>query len=404
MRTKFILTIACLFYVLVSAAQQPTHWRGPSANGIYDEKGLLEKWPESGPEILWNFEGLGDGYSSPAIANRTIYVSGMPEEGKGYIFAFTLDGKLKWKKSYGDEFYTEYPGARSTPVIVGDLMYIQSATGNVVCMDANTGDIKWTKNIFKDFDGQQIHWAVTETLAVDGDKVFVTPGGKKNNVVALNRKTGDVIWSCEGNGEQSAYCSPLLVKLPARTLLVTHTGEHVIGIDVANGKLLWKHSQTNRHKVHANTPIYNNGEIFYFSGYGQGGGLIKLSADGSSITQQWFNPKMDNRIGGAVLVDGYIYGSGDNNRFWMCLDWKTGDIKYEAKGFANGTVISADGKLFGYTDNGRLFMAKASPTGFDVLSETKVDLGTGQHWAHPIINNGILYLRHGNNLIAYKVK
>ncbi len=131
---------------------------------------------------------------------------------------------------------------------------------------------------------------------------------------------------------------------------------------------------------------------------------LKLSADGSTIHPEWVSKSMDNRLGGAVLVNGYIYGSGDNNRYWMAIDWKTGEEKFQAKGLANGTVISADGLLFGYTDRGELFMAKADPSGWNVLSQTKVTLGTAQHWAHPVIDNGRLLVRHGNTLMAYKIK
>lgn len=403
MKAKTILTGLLCIVTILAFSQEPTRWRGPLANGVYTETGLLKSWPASGPQILWTFDNLGEGFSSPVYSNNMIYLTGM-EGTTGFVYALSQNGKLIWKKPYGAEFSESYPGSRSSVTVVGDLLYAYSAFGLVTCMSANSGDIKWTKDVFKEFGGQQIQWGVTETLTVDGDKLFVTPGGKKHNVVALNRLNGNLIWSSEGKGEKSAYCSPLIVKLPARTLLITHTESHVMGFDVADGKMLWAQNQPNRWSVHSNTPIYHDGSIFYFSGYGQGGGLLKLSPDGSSAKLEWFQKKMDNRIGGAVLVDGYIYGSGDNNRFWMCLDWKTGEVKYEAKGLANGAVIYADGMLYGYTDRGELFLAEAKPSEFNVVSQTEVELGTAQHWAHPVIDNGRLFVRHGNTLIAYKIK
>jgi outer membrane protein assembly factor BamB len=403
MKTRIFLTLFLSACAFVAFAQEPTRWRGPEGNGIYPETGLMKSWPASGPQIIWSYDGLGEGFSSPAFANNMIYVSGMVGT-TGFVYALSQDGKLIWKKEYGEEFSESYPGSRTTPVIAGDLLYIYSGLGKLTCMTAASGDVKWTKDLFKEYGGQQIKWGVTETLAIDGDKLFVTPGGKQHNVIALNRLNGELIWTSKAKGEASAYCAPLVVKLPARTLLVTHTESHVFGLDAADGKLLWSQHQPNRWSVHSNTPIFYEGTIFYFSGYGQGGGLLKLSADGSSATQQWFSKTMDNRIGGAVLVDGYIYGSGDTNRFWMCLDWKTGEVKYEAKGLANGTVIYADGMLYGYTDRGELFLAEASPEELKVVSQTKVELGSAQHWAHPVIDNGRLFVRHGNTLIAYKIK
>lgn len=402
-KSRIFLTMAVLLLVLGLSAQNPTRWRGPGGNGNYAETGLLKSWPETGPQVLWSYDQLGEGFSSPAFANNMIYISGM-EGTTGHVYALTPEGKLIWKSPYGEEFTESYPGSRATPVIAGDLLYILSGQGTLACMSANSGQIKWKKDLFKDFDGRQIQWGLNETVAVDGDKLYVTPGGENNNVIALNRMDGNLVWSSKGVGEKSAYCSPLVVKLASRTLVVTHTESHVIGIDAADGKLLWSQNHPNRWSVHANTPIYHDGKIFFFSGYGQGGGLLKLSADGSKADLAWFEKKMDNRIGGAVLVNGHIYGSGDNNRFWMCLDWNTGEVKYEAKGLANGTVIYADGMLYGYTDRGELFLAKADPTAWNLVSKTSVELGTNQHWAHPVIQDGKLYVRHGNTLIAYKVK
>lgn len=397
------LFILFAFSGLTLFSQTPTKWRGPNGNGVYDESGLLKQWPASGPEIIWHFDGLGEGHSSPAFANDMIYLSGM-EETTGYIYALSTFGGLKWKAPYGEEFHESYPGSRSTPVIAGDLLYIYSGHGVLTCMDASNGDIKWRKDALNDFDGKNIRWGVTETVVVDGDKVYFTPGGKKDNITALNRFTGEHLWSSPGKGDVSAYCTPLLIELPSRKLLVTMTADHIIGIDTKDGKMLWSHPQTNRYQVHANTPIYHEGGLFCFSGYGQGGVKLELSADGSSVKKAWFNETLDSRIGGMVLVDGYLYGSGDNNRQWRCVDWKTGREKYVATDIGKGVTISADGMLYCYSDRGELGLAKATPEGFSLVSKTRVELGSGQHWAHPVIHNGRLYLRHGNALIAYKIK
>jgi len=399
----FFLLFSVIIFSSVLEAQTPTKWRGPNANGIYNEMGLLKQWPAAGPEMLWHYDDLGQGHSSAVFANGQIYMSAGLDS-LGYVVVLTMDGKLKWKAPYGKEFYESYEGARTSPVVVGDLLYIYSAYGVLTCMDANNGEVKWKKDGFNDFDGKNIRWGVTETLLVDGDKVFFTPGGAKNNVVALNRFTGDLIWSSEGMGEVSAYCSPLMVDLPARKLLVTMTADHIIGIDAKSGKMLWSYPQTNRWQVHANTPIYYDGGLFCFSGYGQGGVRLDLAEDGSSVEKAWFKVELDSRIGGMVVVDGYLYGSGDKAREWRCVDWKTGEEKYASKEIGKGVTIFADGMLYCYSDRGELALVEATPEAFKVVSETKVELGSAQHWAHPVINDGILYVRHGNVLMAYKIK
>ena len=399
-------TIVPFILVLIFAstlfAQTPTVWR-EDGSGIYNETGLLKQWSEGGPEILWTFEGLGKGHSSPAFANGKIYISGTVGE-EGFVFVLSEEGKLLWKVSYGEEFGGSYPGSRSSVVVDGDLMYMYSGLGNLICMDSNDGTVKWKKNAFEDFDGGNITWGVTETVVIDGDLLYFTPGGKKNNVVALNRFSGDLVWSSPGKGELSAYCTPLLVELPARKLLVTHTAEHIIGLDAKTGELLWDYPHTNRYSVHANTPIFYNGDLFCFSGYGQGSVKLDLSEDGSTVSKAWFKTELDSRMGGMVAIDGYLYGSGDKAREWRCVNWETGEETYASKDLAKGVVIAADGMLYCYSERGELALVEVKPEAFNIVSQTKVELGTEQHWAHPVINNGRLFIHHGDALIAYKIK
>jgi len=402
MKISFYILYLSLLPVLTLNAQDHTTGSGPHGNGVYDESGLMKSWNEGCPEIVWTFDSLGLGFSSPVIANNHIYLSGMEGE-TGYVYALTNEGKLVWKAAYGAEFTVKCPGTRGSPVVAGDLLYLLSGLGKVICMEANTGSVKWTVDIVKEYGGRIITSGYNETMAIDGDKLFVTPGGSKHTIIALNRKDGSLIWSSTVEGDKCAYCTPLIIKLKDRTLLVTHLELHVAGLDAGTGELLWTYPDPWDLNVHANTPIFYNGDLFCFCGYGKGGVKLRLSPDGNSVTKEWVAGTMDNRIGAAVLVDGYIYGSGEKNRYWMCIDWKTGEEKFQAKGLANGTVITAERMLYGYTDNGILFLAKADPAGLNVISKTKVTLGRDLHLAHPVIDKGRLLLRHGNVLIAYKI-
>jgi outer membrane protein assembly factor BamB len=189
-----------------------------------------------------------------------------------------------------------------------------------------------------------------------------------------------------------------------RKILATHTASHLIGVDAGTGELLWSQRHTNQWSVHPNTPIYHEGSLFYFSGYGQGGGLLRLNADGSSADRVWFSSELDSRLGGAVLVDGYLYLSGDNHREWRCVEWSTGKEMYASTSLGKGAVIHADGKNYCYSERGELALVDADPSGFRVISKTRVSHGSEQHWAHPSVYDGVLYVRHGSALIAYKVR
>jgi outer membrane protein assembly factor BamB len=401
MKTKLIVFFLFLSLSGAVLSQKPTAWRGGN-NGIYPDKGLLRSWPSTGPEIAWTFEGLGAGHSSPVFALEKIFISSMIDK-TGYIFILSMDGKEEKRYPYGEEYYESWPGTRSTPVIVGDMLYIYSGHGVIYAFDALSGKLKWKKEMLTG-DAENIKWGVTETLVIDGNQLFVSPGGKTNNVVSLNRMTGEPIWTNPGMGDLSAYCTPLLLELPNRKLLVTMMASHIIGLDASTGKLLWSYEQPNKWSVHANTPIYSDGALLCTSGYGKGSVKLKLSADGSSVTKEWHNDKIDGRHHGLVLIDGYIYSSGDNNREWRCVDFKTGEEKWVSSEIGKGVIISADGLLFLYSEKGELALAEADPNSFKLLGKTKVEKGTAQHWAHPVIQNGILYLRHGDALIAYKIK
>ncbi len=388
---------------LTSYGQQPTTWRGPDANGIYPETGLLKEWPKEGLKLLWTFDEMELGFTSPAIQGGFIYLASMLEE-SGYLFKLTMDGKLVWKKSYGEEFHERYPGARSTATVVGDHVYLLSGRGKLVCMKTSDGSLVWSTHLVDDLGGQLNQYGFNESVVVDGDIVYCTPGGKSQSVAALNRFTGKVVWKAPGKEDKAAYCTPLLIRYPSRTLLVTHTESHILGIDTKNGSLLWSYEWPNRMLEHQNTPLYSDNELFCFSGYGKGSVMLTLSNDGSTVARKWENLQFDNRMGGAVLVNGNIYGAGHNNRYWQCIDWETGKELYNSKKLTMGVVIAADNMLYIYDEKGVLALVKPDPEKLNIVSQMQITLGTGTQWAHPVIDNGILYIARGTTLMAYNIK
>jgi outer membrane protein assembly factor BamB len=403
MKALFTFCFILLVSIQVSEAQAPTRWRGPNGNGTYNETGLLKQWPAAGPELLWSYTKLGSGYSSPAFANNLIYLSGM-EGSTGMVYCLSDNGTLKWKAAYGQEWDSSYPGSRATPVIAGDHVYILSGIGDLACLQATTGNVVWKKNLVNDFGGVVIEWGLNETVVIQDNKLYCTPGGSTHNIIALDRFTGKLLWSCKGMGEKSAYCTPLLIKSGNRNLLVTHMAGHIIGVDADKGTMLWNYPHPNRWSVHPNTPLFQNNQLFCFSGYGQGGVMLQLSSDGGSVTKLWSSTTIDSRTGGAVLLNGKIYGSGDNTRDWQCIDWLTGKTDYSFKSIGNGDVIAAEGLLYWYSQRGELALVKPGTSSFEILGQTKISAGTGEHWAHPVIDKGRLFVRHGNTFLAYKIK
>ncbi|MCK9203581.1 MAG: PQQ-like beta-propeller repeat protein [Bacteroidales bacterium] len=403
MRRILYLSWAFLLLFLQGISQDFAQWGGPDRDGIYPESGLLKSWPASGPALLWHFDSLGEGHASAAVTGDRVYTAGTIN-GIGYIFSFDLNGKLLWKVPYGEEWTESWPGVRSTPLICEGKIYLLSGMGKLVCRSTTDGALVWTIDILKDYQAPNIRWGVTENLLIDGNKLFCTPGGTVYNVIALDKNTGKLIWKCAAKGEESAYCSPALITLPDHEILVTHTANSIIGIDAGTGKFLWSHDQPNTYSVHANTPIFHDGSVYCVSGYGRGGVQLKLSPDGSSIREVWRNTSIGNRMAGAVLINGKLFGSDDNGKSWYCVDWKTGVDMYSEKITGRGNIISADDMLYCYGDNGEIALVRPEANSFKKISAFKVPYGSDQHWAHLVIKNGRLYVRHGNSIMVYDIK
>lgn len=404
MKYFFSIVFGGLLFANMLTAQEAAQWRGKNRDGIYQETGLLRSWPSEGPTLLWHFDNLGDGHASAAVLQGRIFTAGCID-GIGNIYAFALDGKLLWSTPYGNEWIESWPGTRSTPLVYDGKVYLMSGFGKIVCLSADNGKLIWSVDILKDYDGVNIAWGVTENLLIEGNKLFCTVGGINNNVIALQKDTGKLMWSSSGNGEISAYCSPLLITLPARKILVTMTEKSILGLEAETGKKLWSFEQINQYAVHANTPLFKDGFLYCVSGYGYGGVMLKLSPDGTSIEKVWKNATLDSRMGGAVLLNDRIYGLGDKVKGLHILDWKTGNEVASDK-FNNkpGNIISAEGLLYIYDETGEVALVEPTLAGIKKISAFKVPFGANQHWAHIAIADGRLYVRHGSSLMVYDIR
>ncbi len=405
-RINFLLTVVfTLFTGFIEGVEDFSEWRGPNRQGIYFESELLRSWPENGPEMLWSIEGLGAGHSNVCVGQNRLFVNGMPDT-LGVLYSFDLDGNLLWKKVYGTEWHINYTGSRSTPVVAGDLVYLESGMGVVYCMDALTGDMVWEADLLHTFDAENIQWGLTETLLIDGGNIICTPGGEEHNVVALNRFTGVTIWTSAGNGEPSAYCSPVLVEHNGTRLVVTMTARSIIGLDADTGELYWRVEQMQRNRIHANSPVYSGGMIYCSSSSAsQSSGIValKLSEDGKSVEQKWRNESFQNLMGGIVLIDGVIYGAAYRKNEWSAIDASTGEQTIVSEDFGDGVIVYADGLFYLYSSQGEFALVNMDRNRFEIKGRFEVPLGTDQHWAHPLIKDKRMYIRHGDALMVYDI-
>jgi outer membrane protein assembly factor BamB len=404
--SKHILSLLALILISGFVLAQTTNlvqWRGDNRDGKYKETGLLKKWPKDGPEILWTANGFGTGYSSVIVAGDMIFTTGADED-QGYVYGLDKSGKQRWKTFFGTEWTTSFEGTRTTPTFLNGKLYVHSSYGMAVCLDAGTGKILWQDDLNKKYKVRVPRWGISEAPLIIDDKVIFTPGGEEIIMIAKNINSGETIWESKLNGDIQAYNSPAIVTHNGNKMIITNLSRSVVGVNPETGELLWQYSQVNKYDVHPNTPIYENGFVYSFTGYGVGGIMLKISDDGKSVSKVWENSSQDNQMGGGIWLDGKIYASGQKNRDWQCLDAKTGKLIQSIDDISKGTIIHADGMFYCYGDKGEIGLMKPTANGFEFVSKCSVDEGTNQHWAHLVIKDGVLYVRHGDSVIAYNIK
>jgi outer membrane protein assembly factor BamB len=394
-----------------SAADQAAFWprfNGPDGTNISKATGLLKKWPADGPRLVWTAQGIGEGFAGATIANGLILTAG-DLEGKTVVTALDMEGKTLWQRPNGPAWSGQHGGDRGTPTIDGDRVYHEAPTGELICLNAKTGEKIWQTNILERFEGKNTTWGLAESVLIDGPRLICCPGGEKGSVVALDKQTGKTVWAAKSTGDRAGYASPALVEWQGMRIILTMTAKALIGVSADTGDLLFRHEHITRYDVNALMPLYHDGKVFISSGYGSGSELVNLKVEGGKVSAEpvWQSKELDNHHGGVVLIDGYVYGAASdaNHSQWICLEWKTGKKTCAAKGVGKGSLTAADGLLYTMSEGGKVGLVEATPQEFKLISQFKLPSGgEGPSWAHPVVCGGRLYIRHSNRLFAYDVR
>jgi outer membrane protein assembly factor BamB len=402
-----------------AAASDWTQWRGPERDGTSQERGLLRQWPSGGPKLLWQLNDIGDGYSTPAVVGSRIYLMsnrGMENE---FVQALsTQDGKPVWTTRVGNvgnpNQNPPYAKARSTPTVEGDFVYALGSDGDLVCLEAKSGKIRWQKSLRTEFGGQPGEWAYAESPLVDGDLVVVTPGGAQATLAALNKKTGAVVWkSAVPGGDPAGYASAVVVQAGGRRQYVQLLSKGLVGVDAKTGEFLWRYKDAAKGPAQYFTPVAR-GEHVYCGALGVGGALLRVKAEGGGVAaeQVYFTRGLPNGIGGAVLVGDTLYGT-EVGQGLLAVELTTGKVMWKADNFGWASVASADGHLYIHLVNGDFALVEATPTGFrekgrftTPAQPKKKQAGqfAEMSFAYPVIANGRLYIRDLGTLWAYDIK
>lgn len=381
-------------------------WRGPRRDAIADETGLLPAWPDGGPRLLWKTSPLGIGWSSPIVVGDRVYITGDVGEDL-VIFALDLEGRVQWRTTNGKSWTGSFPGARATCAFSEGRLYHLNAHGRAACLEAATGKELWAVDVLDRFESRNITWAISECLLVDGPRLIVTPCGRKALMAALDKKTGETVWTTEPLLEDRAsHGSPILFRYAGRRLLASSSSAHGFGVDADTGKRLWTVPLKNQYGVNVTPPVYGDGKIFYVTAYTPAlQYALAPTGSGFEAKRVWSNA-LDTVTGGAVLVGGRLYAAGySKSKWWFAFDWNTGETLAEHKGLTTGAAVYADGRLYCLAENGQAGLLRPTTAGLEIAGKFPLVPKTQRDaWAHPVVCRGRLYLRYHDTLWCYDVR
>jgi outer membrane protein assembly factor BamB len=400
-------TTVCLLgavVVLVGAwavrAEDWPQWRGPRGDGISQET-LPPSLPEGGPKKVWTAK-VGMGYASPIAVNQTIYMFGAVDNKEQLTALSAADGKVHWQQGYEGTGTkgVDYQGTRATPTFEDGKLYTLGAAGQATCWDAaNGGKILWQVNVLTETGASNLHWGTASSPLIIGDHVYVQGGDGGPVAVGIDKKTGKIDWRAEAKG-LSGYAHPVVVDVAGTKQLVVFGGKEAWGIALEGGKTLWQERWKTDWDVNAATPIYRDGYVLFSSGYGHGAMMLKLGPDGAH--KEWESKDMASKFQGLILDGDYIYGNSAGRL--KCLHWPDGKLVWTAPSDVKlndgGSLVKAGDEILALSERGKLYLLKVDGAACTKLGEAAL-FDADQVWATPLLYEGKLYAKAGDELTCY---
>jgi outer membrane protein assembly factor BamB len=391
------------------AGETPVAWpehHGPGRSNLSPETGLLKQWPEGGPKLLWEHGDCGKGYSGIVIADGRVFTAGNFGE-EEMTLALDLDGRIQWKASSGPAWTKASPGSRATPTYSDGVVYMLNPQGRLTAFDARTGRVVWVVDLEERFEARWGVWGLAENVIVADGRVYCMPGGAKGRVVALDAKTGATVWANTEIEHTAAYCSATILTHNGVRQWVSMTQKSVVSLDPDTGRLLWTVPLAPRSPQNSLTPICRDGCIFVACGHSSGGTLIRIADDSRSASVVWHREELDNCHSGSILIDGQLFGAAcrQGGKRFYCVDFATGESIQEDRTMGKVGLTYADGMIYAIGYQGAMFLLKAKPRGFDIVS--RFDLPrrpANTYLAHPVVCGGRLYLRGDGRLFVYDIR
>ena len=378
-------------------------WRGPNRDGHSAETGLLQSWPKAGPPLAWRANGVGNAYSSFSTAGGRLFTLGA-RGGIEYVIALDrATGKKVWEHQNGRRFENDRgDGPRSTPTVDGDRLYVLGGSGDLTCLEHDTGRRVWTINLVEKFGGVNPYWGYSESPLIVGDRLLVNAGGRRASIVAVNKADGSTLWQQHSDG--AGYSSPMLMRTGSLSQVIFFTESRTLAVDPRDGRLLWSYNKAANGTANIATPIVRGTRVFVSSDYGTGAALLDVRAAGNlaSANEVYFTRDMRNHHSTSVLVGEHLYGFSSS--ILTALAFDTGATAWRDRSVGKGSLIYGDGRLYLYSENGVAGLAEATPTGYREHGRFTIPQQSGSPtWSHPVVTGRLLILRDQDSIFAYNV-
>ena len=401
----FILCVSCGDYA--AAADWP-QYRGPSNDGKTPEK--VGNFPSGGPRQLWKVP-TPDGFSSFAVSQGkalTQIIRAVDQVPREVVIALDADsGKELWMAVLGVPKYghdggnagagnnTGGDGPRSTPTIAGKRAYVLSSDLLLLCLDLETGNKIWSKDIMKEHAGRNIRWKNAASPLLEGDLLFMAGGGEGEALLAINAQDGKTVWKTQD--DKMTHATPVPATIHGERQIIFFTESGLVSVAPKDGTVLWRYRFPFSISTAA-SPIVAGDIVYCSAGYGVGAAAVKINKTGNAfaVKEIWRKPnQLMNHWSTPVYKDGYLYGMFSFKEYGngpvKCVQLATGNEIWSKEGFGPGNVILADDRLIALGDAGQLVILEATPQAYREIS--RFQALTGKCWSTPVLSEGRIYVR-----------
>ena len=403
------LAAALLMLTAGVAASDWPQWGGPSRDFKSDARGLADAWPSGGPKKLWSRQ-LGDGYSAISAADGQLFTMLRRGEEDVVVALNAKTGKTVWEFAYaapfGDWKHLPYgPGPHAAPLVDGDYVFSAGATGIFSALERKTGKKVWGYDLLADFGGYARPTGFSCSPLAYKDTVIMLVGGANAAVVAFNKRDGKVVW--KKHSFKTGSSSPILIRFEGQEQLVAFMYGEIVGLNPANGELLWSHPHETYIGLNISTPVWGDDNLLFFtSSYGTGSKVIRLKRAGTKIETEevWASPLVRVHFSNAMRIGDVIYASsGDHGPApFTAIDVKSGEVRWRNRELARASFVLADGKLIAVEEDGDVALLRVTPKEITVLAKAK--LLDSIAWTAPTVVDTTLYIRDRKQIAAFDLK